>query len=107
MEYSSKTCKIERCSIRFRQRQSVVYCHERGHEALLDLPADHHQPLLRAVGAKLGLREVGLEAAEVILDFDPPALEVPFRFGLRARNPLVDLNLHPRDARIGFALRAR
>jgi len=46
---------------------------------LLDLPADHHEPLLGAVGAKLGLREVGLEAAEMILDFDPPAIEVLLR----------------------------
>ena len=46
---------------------------------LLDLPADHHEPLLGAVGAKLGLREVGLGAAEMILDFDPPAIEVLLR----------------------------
>ena len=62
-----------------RQCQSVVHCHERGYEALLDLPADHHEPLLGAVGAKLGLREVGLGAAEMILDFDPPAIEVLLR----------------------------
>ena len=38
------------------------------------------------------------------LHFDPSAV---FRFGLRARNPVVGLNFHPLDARIGLDLRAR
>jgi hypothetical protein len=74
---------------------------------VLNLPTDQHQPFLGTVGAKLGLREVGLETAEIILDFDPPPIEVLFRSGLRPPNPVVSLNLDLLDSRISLDLRAR
>src|SRR5262249_17772298 len=49
----------------------------------------------------------GLETAEIILDFDPPPIEVLFRSGLRPPNPVVSLNLDLLDSRISLDLRAR
>jgi hypothetical protein len=57
-------------SIPFQRRQPIVH-RERGHETLLDLPANHHQTRLSVVGAPVGLHEVGLEAAEATLAFGP------------------------------------
>src|SRR4051812_21398734 len=73
-------------SIPFRRRQPIVHVRERGHETLLDLPADYHQPLLGAVSATLGLHEVGLQAAEASINFDPHAIKVLVRVGLSARD---------------------
>ena len=38
---------------------------------IFDLPTDERKPLFGAAGAKLGLRQVGLEADDAILTFRP------------------------------------
>src|SRR5712691_4419750 len=93
-------------SIRFRRRQLVVYRCERGHEMALDLPADQDEPLLGTVAAEFGLREVGLEAADLTLDFDPRVTKALVRFGPGARDARVRLDLDPFDSRLGLGLRA-
>jgi hypothetical protein len=82
----------------FRRRKPVVHGRERGHEMFLYLPTDQHQPLLGAVGAKLGLRQVGPEPDEPILDFGPDTTKALVRFGSSARDSLVldpRIGIHP------------
>jgi hypothetical protein len=52
----------------------------------------------------LGLREVGLEAAKVSINFGPHAIKVLVRIGLSARDALVGLGLDPLDAPISLGL---
>ena len=63
---------------------------------VLNLPTDCYQPLFGTVGAKLGLRQVGLEAGKPILDFRPRAMEAVGGFDLGARDTLL------RDLGIGL-----
>ena len=53
---------------------------------IFDLPTDERKPLFGAAGAKLGLRQVGLEADDAILAFRPRTAELLLGFDLNARD---------------------
>jgi hypothetical protein len=55
---------------------------------IFDLPTDDRKPLFGAAGAKLGLRQVGLEADDAILTFRPRAAKALLGFDLNAPDTL-------------------